>query len=173
MHSWERNWKINKGFLGLEDAEFSLIRETSAPEERYAMKLTKCNDAETWSQCKFIRRGYVHLDWAPQPQLPGYDPHNGTVVDLYIKGIKAFLLRVSATTLRLEGIVELASPVLNDMDPVTEVVLTPTVIYLLVAKDAVMHLGITRDLLIVVYRTTLFTEVVVTAPDGTGHGDPT
>jgi hypothetical protein len=43
---------------------------------------------------------------------------------------------------------------------------------LLVAKEAV-KCGGTRDLLIVVYRATLFGGGVGPAPDGTGHGDPT
>ena len=136
------------------------------------MKLIKCNDEETWADCTFVRRGYAHLEWKPQDKLPVFDPADPAVVQLYKDGIKAFLLRVSSTTRRLEGEVAAVTARVNGMNPVTDVVVTPTAVTLLVARNAVKCGGI-RDLLIVVYRATLFGGGVGPAPDGTGHGDPT
>jgi hypothetical protein len=173
MGGWERKWKINDGFLGLEDAEFALAKVATDANDRYEMRLTKCADAETWSACRFIQRGYVHLAWDPQAPLPAFDPFNPTVVQLYHDGIKIFLERAAATTRRLEGVIEILRAIPAGVSQVTEVVLTPTNVTLLIAKDAVRHNGHDRDLLIVVFRTGLFTPLFVTAPDGTGHGDPT
>ena len=103
MSAWERAWKINDAVAGLEDAEFTLEKYYGEPAAYYTMKLHRCNEEEAWSDCCFIRRGYAHLDWYPQDRLPAYDPADHTVVTLYKEGIKKFLLRVSATTLRLEG----------------------------------------------------------------------
>jgi len=172
MSVWSRKWKINVGLLGLEDAEFALEKCEGDPAVYYTMKLSKCNDEESWADCTFIRRGWAHLEWKPQVKLPAYDPADPAVVQLYNDGIKAFLLRVSSTTRRLEGEVAAVTATVNGMNPVTNVVVTPTAVTLLVARNAVKCGGI-RDLLIVVYQATLFGGGVGPAPDGTGHGDPT
>jgi hypothetical protein len=172
MSVWSRNWKINVGFLGLEDAEFMLEKCHGDPATYYTMKLGRCNDEETWADCSFIRRGFAHLEWNPQKKLPPYDPADPNVAKLYKEGIEKFLKRVSSTTRRLEGEVAAVTAKTGTTSPVTDVVVTPTAVTLLVALNAV-KCGGDRDLLIVVYRATLFGGGVGPAPDGTGHGDPT
>ncbi len=173
MKDWNRKWKINDAMSGLEDAEFTLERFRTETKVWYEMKLEKCKDFDTWSECIFEQFGYSHLDWAPQTQLKPYNPADPVIVKAYEDGLTVFMKRVSAATKRLQGVIEEYKPKLNGTNPVTEVVVTPTVVTLLIARNAVKKGRKNRDLLIVVFRSTLFKGGIGPAPDGTGHGDPT
>jgi hypothetical protein len=180
MHnSWERKWKINVGTNGLEDAVFKLEKHTSYEKTWYEMIFDKCNDPDTWSDSRFDELGYAHLDWAPQTKLPPYDP---SIDPVYQAAIVEFLKRVSTVTKRLQTIIDISVPIASvqkrsksaSQDPIVDVVISPVVVTLLIAKDAIqLKKKRTRDLLIVVCRSTLFGGGTITRPDGTGHGDPT
>jgi hypothetical protein len=172
MSSWQRNWKMNVGMEGLQDAEFALEQHFSDGIIYYTMRIKACKDEDTWDDCFLVTRGRAHLNWAPQPVLPEWKKNDAGIETLYADGIKAFLLRVTAATRRLEGDVE---PVTTDgVDPITEVTVTPLAVTMLIAKDAVKTSNNKfRDLLIVAIESEgIFPSGAVPAPDGTGHGDP-
>ena len=170
MSAWERNWQMAVGPLGIEGAEFELQKHPDSPVDIYTMKIKTCGYADEWSRCKFVSFGSYFQPWGPT-KLPPYDPKKK---EIYEVAIETWLKNVTAATARLEGeIAHLVEPE-EEKNSVTELIIAPASITMLVAKQSVERVGGgLRDMLIVCARSKIFDKpVVVGGGDGTGHGTP-
>jgi hypothetical protein len=168
MSAWERNWQMAVGPLGIEGAEFELQKHPDSPVDIFTMRIKTCGNADEWSRCKFVSFGSYFLPWGPT-KLPPWDPKQK---EIYEVAIEAWLKNVTAATARLEGeITHLVEPE-EEKNAVTELIVAPASITMLVAKQSVLRGdGTLRDMLVVCARSRIFDKpIVVGGGDGTGHG---
>jgi hypothetical protein len=169
MSAWERNWQMAVGPLGIEGAEFELQKHPDSPVDIFTMKIKVCGNPDEWSRCKFVSFGSYFLPWGPT-KLPPWDPKEKEIYEVAIEG---WLKNVTAATARLEGeIAHLVEPEEQGEDDVTELIIAPASITMLVAKQSVQRGdGTLRDMLVLCARSKIFDKpIVVGGGDGTGHG---